>query len=114
MVIKNSKNKFSLMKNLYSNINTNHSLNSTLDIKDNILINILDNPSRYTISIYLRSLHKDNIVLSYINNFLIIDFTFKGNKKYKRTFYLKDIDLTKIQNICSSGLIYITLPKRIK
>ena len=111
MVIKNSKNKFSLMKNLSSNIDTNHSLNSTLDIKDNILINILDDPSKYTISIYLRGLHKDNIVLSYINNFLIIDFNFKGNKKYKRTFYLKDIDLTKIQNICSSGLIYITLPK---
>lgn len=111
MVIKNYKNKFSLIKKVLNNTNNYHSLKSTLDIKDNILINVLDNPSKYIISIYLRDLHKNNIVLSYINNFLIIDFTFEGNKKCKRTFYLKNIDITKIQNIYSFGLIYITLPK---
>lgn len=113
MVIKNSKNKFSLLKKLPS---TNKPNKEELGVKDNILINILDNPSKYTISIYLNGLYKDSIILSYINNFLIIDFTFKGNNfsslKYKRTFYLKNIDINKVQNICSLGLISITLPKK--
>lgn len=112
MVIKTSKNKFSLIKNLpdISEINKN-----TLILKNNILISIIDNQFKYTISIYLKGLYKDSIVLSYINNFLIIDFKFKGSSysslNYKRTFYLKDIDITKTQNLCSSGVIYITLPK---
>lgn len=115
MVIRNSKNKFSLIKNAYD---SNKLDQNTLDIKDNVLVNILDNPSKYTISIYLRGLYKDSVVLSYINNFLVIDFTFKNSKcsslKYKRTFYLKDIDITQTQNICSPHLIYITLPKKIQ
>ena len=114
MVTKNYKNKFSLLKKLPS---TSQSNKIDLDIKENVLINVLDNQSKYTVSIYLNGLYKDNISLSYINNFLIIDFTFKGSKysslKYKRTFYLENIDMTKIQNIFSSGLIYITLPKNI-
>ncbi|MBB6625382.1 Hsp20/alpha crystallin family protein [Clostridium gasigenes] len=115
MVIRNSKNKFSLLK---KSSNDNKLNQNTLDIKDNVLVNILDNPYKYTISIYLQGLHKDSIVLSYLNNFLVIDFTFKGNKysslKYKRTFYLKDIDITQTQNICFPHLIYITLPKKFQ
>ena len=115
MVPKNYKNKFYLLKKLPS---TNQPNKIDLDIKDNVLINVLDNQSKYTVSIYLNDLYKDNIFLSYINNFLIIDFTFKGSKysssKYKRTLYLKNIDMSKIQNIFSSGLIYITLPKNIE
>lgn len=117
MIIKNPKNKFSLLKKLPSNNKINFNNKIDLNIKDNVLINISDNPLQYTISIYLRGLHKDTIVLSYVNNFLIMDFTFKNNTysslTYKRTLYLKDIDITKIRNICPSGLIYITLPKKI-
>lgn len=114
MVTRNPKNKFSLIKKK-SNLNSLDSTN--INIKDNVLVNILDNQSKYTICIYLRGLCKDSITLSYINNFLVIDFKFKNNKfsslNYKRTFYLKDIDITKTQNLCSEGLIYITLPKKI-
>lgn len=114
MVFRNPKNKFSLLKNRSINAELNK---SDLAIKDNVLVNILDNPSKYTISIYLRGLSKDCITLSYINNFLVIDFKFKGSEfsslNYKRTFYLKDIDITKVQNLCSQNLIYITLPKKI-
>ncbi|MGL5086023.1 MAG: Hsp20/alpha crystallin family protein, partial [Clostridium sp.] len=79
---------------------------------------VLDNQSTYTLSIYLKDLYKDNIVLSYINNFLIIDFTLKETNNssfnYKRTLYLKDIDITKIKNLCVDSVIYITLPKNNK
>ncbi|MEG1483642.1 Hsp20/alpha crystallin family protein [Clostridium sp.] len=113
MVIRNPRNKFSLIKEKsYLNKLV---LNPEI-IKDNVSVNILDNPSKYTISIYLGDLCKDSIILSYINNFLVIDFKFKGSQfsslNYKRTFYLKDIDITKIQNIYAQGLIHITLPKK--
>ncbi|MGL5086787.1 MAG: hypothetical protein ACRC68_13940, partial [Clostridium sp.] len=72
MVIKNPRNKFSLHKNKSHLTLLNKDSSS---IKDNISIDVLDNQSTYTLSIYLKDLYKDNIVLSYINNFLIIDFT---------------------------------------
>lgn len=114
MVSENQKNKFSVLKNKSVNAkpNKNH-----LALKDNVLVNILDNPSNYTISIKLKGLSKDIITLSYINNFLVIDFKFKGSEfsslNYKRTFYLKDIDISKIQKQWSLSSIYITLPKKI-
>lgn len=114
MVFENPKNKFLLLKNKSINAKPNK---SDLAIKDNVLVNILDNPSKYTISIKLKGLSKDTIILSYINNFLVIDFKFKGSEfsslNYKRTFYLKDIDITKIQKEWSASSIYITLPKKI-
>lgn len=114
MVIRNSKNKFSLIK---KSSDSNLSNKNNPNLKDNVLVDISDNPSKYTISIYLKDLYKDSVILSYINNFLIIDFKFKNNESsslnYKRTFYLKDIDITKTENLCSEKLIYITLPKNI-
>ncbi|MGL5353687.1 MAG: Hsp20/alpha crystallin family protein [Clostridium sp.] len=115
MVINNPKNKFSLNKNKTNlTLLNKHSSNS----KDNISINVLDNKSSYTISIYLKDLYKDNIVLSYINNFLVMDFTLKNPNNssfnYKRTLYLKDIDITKVENLCLDSIIYITLPKSNK
>lgn len=113
MVIRNPKNKFSLIK---KKSNLTQLVSNSSIVKDNILVNILDNPSKYTISIYLNGLCKDSITLSYINNFLVIDFKFKDSEfsslNYKRTFYLKNIDLNKTHNFCSQGLIYITLPKK--
>lgn len=113
MVIKNPRNKFSLIKNI-SKLDSSSNYSSSL--KNNISIDVLDNKSSYTISIYLKDLYKDNIVLSYINNFLILDFTLKNHNSssfsYKRTLYLKDIDFNKIKNLYSDSIIYITFPKK--
>lgn len=106
------KNNFSLIQNrsIHNNL-----IKPDLYIKSPVSVNILDKPCRYTISIFIEGLLKDSIYLSYINNFLVIDFKFRNNNSLfftlKRTFYLKNIDISKAHNLYSSNLIYITLPK---
>ncbi|MGL5378943.1 Hsp20/alpha crystallin family protein [Clostridium sp.] len=89
--------------------------NNSLKKNNNPIINITQNEHFYNIYIYLRDLKKDEICLKYINNFLIMNFSLKTLNDelltYKRSFYLKDIDIDKSKNIASANLVYLKVPK---
>ena len=83
------------------------------DIKP--IIKVIDKDSFYDIYIVLKDLTKDEIILKYINNFLILNLSLKNknNKllKFKRILYLNKINIDKIQNSVQANLIYLKIPK---
>ncbi|ATD56119.1 hypothetical protein [Clostridium chauvoei] len=109
---KNIYNKFLNNKNKFiSDLIDDNSLNT------NPIINITQNKNYYDILISLNGLKKENLLLNYINNFLILNLNLKSknNKslQYKRLFYLKNIDICNITNKVSANLIYLKVPKLI-
>ncbi|GAB6168769.1 hypothetical protein JCM1393_12290 [Clostridium carnis] len=91
--------------------------NNSLNSNQTPIFNITQNNNFYDVYISLRGLSKDEILVKYINNFLIFNLSLKNKNnnsiKYKRSFYLKNIDIDKIENIICANLIYLKIPKII-
>lgn len=85
--------------------------------KENIkpIIKVVNRDKFYDIYILLRGLTKEEILIKYINNFLILNLSLKNkyNNKvnFKRSFYLKNVDINKTENIACANLIYFKIPK---
>jgi HSP20 family molecular chaperone IbpA len=78
------------------------------------IIKLANKDKFYDIYIYLRGLTKEEILIKYVNNFLILNLSLKNkNNKVnlKRVFYLKNVDIDKIKNIVCANLIYFKIPK---
>lgn len=85
--------------------------------KENIkpIIKVVNRDKFYDIYILLRGLTKEEILIKYINNFLILNLSLKNkyNNKvnFKRSFYLKNVDINNTENIAYANLIYFKIPK---
>lgn len=79
------------------------------------IIRVIDKDSFYDIYIFLKDLTKDEIILKYINNFLILNLSLKNKYndllKFKRVLYLNKVNIDKIQNSVQANLIYLKIPK---
>ncbi|WP_411169302.1 hypothetical protein ACH36K_01710 [Clostridium sp. MB05] len=78
------------------------------------IIKLVNKDKFYDIYIYLRDLTKEEILIKYVNNFLILNLSLKNkNNKVnlKRVFYLENVDIDKIKNIVCANLIYFKIPK---
>ena len=81
----------------------------------NPIIKVIDKDRFYDIYIYFKNLTKDEIVLKYINNFLILNLSLKNSKndllKFKRILYLNKINIDTIQNSVQANFIYLKIFK---
>ncbi len=81
----------------------------------NPIIKVIDKDRFYDIYIYFKNLTKDEIVLKYINNFLILNLSLKNSKndllKFKRILYLNKINIDTIQNSVQANFIYLKVFK---
>lgn len=81
----------------------------------NPIVKIVNKDKFYDIYILLKDLSKEEILIKHINNFLILDLSLKSKSNtkinYKRSFYLRDIDINKTENIVRANLIYFKIPK---
>ncbi|WP_291651553.1 hypothetical protein [Clostridium sp.] len=79
------------------------------------IIKVINRDKFYDIYILLRGLSKEEILIKYVNNFLILNLSLKNkyNNKVnlKRLFYLKNVDIDKTENIACANLIYFKIPK---
>lgn len=86
---------------------------STENIKP--IIKVINRDKFYDIYILLRGLTKEEILIKYVNNFLILNLSLKNkyNNKvnFKRLFYLKNVNIDKTENIACANLIYFKIPK---
>ena len=85
--------------------------------KENInpIIKVIDKEKFYDIYIFLQHLTKEEIILKYINNFLILNLSLKNDKndllKFKRILYLNKINIDTIQNSVQANFIYFKIFK---
>lgn len=81
----------------------------------NPIINIVDKDKFYDIYIFLQDLTKEEILIKYVNNFLVLNLSLKNKEnllyKFKRIFYLKNVDIDRVQNSVHANLVYIKIPK---
>lgn len=81
----------------------------------NPIIKVIDKDSFYDIYIYLQNLTKEEIILKYINNFLVLNLSLKNNKndlfKFKRILYLNKVDIDTIQNSVQANYVYLKILK---
>lgn len=79
------------------------------------IINIVDKDKFYDIYIFLQDLTKEEILIKYVNNFLVLNLSLKSKEnllyKFKRIFYLKNVDIDRVQNSVHANLVYIKIPK---
>ncbi|ASW44394.1 hypothetical protein [Clostridium isatidis] len=100
--------------------NAENKINSLLDtnsIKKNKfpIIKLVQTPNYYYIYIFLNGLIKKHISLRYINNFLILNLSLVCTNnniisEYKRTIYLKNLDIKNIENTNKNNLIKYKIP----
>lgn len=81
----------------------------------NPIIKVIDKDSFYDIYIYIQNLTKEEIILKYINNFLILNLSLKNKKndllKFKRILYLNKVDIDTIQNSVQANYVYLKILK---
>ncbi|TGY40044.1 hypothetical protein E5347_16075 [Clostridium sartagoforme] len=86
-----------------------------LNKNKNPIINIVDKDKFYDIYIFLQDLTKEEILIKYVNNFLVLNLSLKSKEnllyKFKRIFYLKNVDIDRVQNSVHANLVYIKIPK---
>lgn len=86
-----------------------------LNKNKNPIINIVDRNKFYDIYIFLQDFTKEQILIKYVNNFLVLNLSLKNKEnllyKFKRIFYLKNVDIDRIQNSVHANLVYIKIPK---
>lgn len=79
------------------------------------IIKLVNEDKFYDIYISLRGLTKEEILIKYVNNFLMLNLSLRNkyNTKvnFKRAFYLKNVDIDKTKNITCANLIYFNIPK---
>lgn len=86
-------------------------------LKENIkpIIKVVDKDSFYDIYIFLQGLTKEEIIIKYINNFLILNLSLKNKTddllSFKRILYLNKVDIDTIQNSVQANLIYFKILK---
>lgn len=87
-----------------------------LNKNKNPIINIIDKDKFYDIYIFLQDLTKEEILIKYVNNFLVLNLSLKNKEnllyRFKRIFYLKNVDIDRVQNSVHANLVYIKIPKR--
>ena len=87
-----------------------------LNKNKNPIINIVDKDKFYDIYIFLQDLTKEEILIKYVNNFLVLNLSLKNKEnllyRFKRIFYLKNVDIDRVQNSVHANLVYIKIPKR--
>ena len=81
----------------------------------NPIIKVIDKDSFYDIYIFLHNLTKEEIIIKYINNFLILNLSLKNKNndllRFKRILYLNKIDIDTIQNSVQANYIYFKISK---
>lgn len=81
----------------------------------NPIIKVIDKDSFYDIYIYFKDFTKEEILLKYINNFLILNLSLKNNKnnllKFKRILYLNKVNIDTIQNSVQANYVYLKVFK---
>ena len=81
----------------------------------NPIINIIDKESFYDIHIILKNLIKEEIIIKYINNFLVLHLSLKNKNndqlKFKKMFYLKKVDINTLENFVQANYIYLKINK---
>lgn len=86
-----------------------------LNKNKNPIINIVDKDKFYDIYIFLQDLTKEEILIKYVNNFLVLNLSLKNKEnllyRFKRIFYLKNVDIDRVQNSVHANLVYIKIPK---
>ncbi|MDV4150803.1 hypothetical protein R0131_08150 [Clostridium sp. AL.422] len=79
------------------------------------IIKVIDKNSFYDIYIFLQDLTKEEIILKYINNFLILNLSLKNKYndlfKFKRILYLNKVDIDTLQNSVQANYIYLKILK---
>ena len=79
------------------------------------IIQVIDKKNFYDIYIFLQGLTKEEIILKYINNFLILNLSLKNKNnnlfEFKRMLYLNKIDIDTIQNSVQANYIYLKISK---
>ena len=87
-----------------------------LNKNKNPIINIIDKDKFYDIYIFLQDLTKEEILIKYVNNFLVLNLSLKNKEnllyRFKRIYYLKNVDIDRVQNSVHANLVYIKIPKR--
>ena len=87
-----------------------------LNKNKNPIINIIDKDKFYDIYIFLQDLTKEEILIKYVNNLLVLNLSLKNKEnllyRFKRIFYLKNVDIDRVQNSVHANLVYIKIPKR--
>lgn len=76
------------------------------------LIKINEN---YNMYIFLKGLIKKQIKIRYIDNFCVVNMNLKNlntntKKEFKRSFYLKNLDIDNIKIVTSNNVIFIKIP----
>lgn len=104
-----------LLTNLQNKIESLLEFNPPKEKPRNPIVKIVNKDKFYDIYIFLRDLTKEEVLIKHINNFLILDFSLKSkdNTKinYKRSFYLRGVDINKAENVVRANLIYFKIPK---
>ena len=81
----------------------------------NPIIKIIDKESFYDIHIFLQNLIKEEIIIKYINNFLVLHLSLKNKNndplKFKKMIYLNKIDINTIENFVQANYIYLKINK---
>jgi cell division FtsZ-interacting protein ZapD len=83
--------------------------------KINPIVNLVQTSNYYYIYIFLNGLIKKHISFRYVNNFLILNLSLVctyNNKisEYKRTLYVKNLDIKNIQNTINSNMLKYKIP----
>ncbi len=81
----------------------------------NPIIKIIDKENFYDIHIFLQNLIKEEIIIKYINKFLILHLSLKNINndplKFKKMIYLNKIDINTIENFVQANYIYLKINK---
>lgn len=89
---------------------------STCCKNNNLFISLDETDNFYNIYISLRGLKKHEILINYINNFLVLNFCLYNKNltkfNYKRILYLKNLDIDTIENNICANLIYLKFTKK--
>lgn len=89
-------------------------LNLIADSK-NPIIRIIEKDKFYSIYIYFKCLTKENLMIKYINNFLILTLSLKNKNNelltFNRMIYLNRVSIDKLENTINTNFIYLKLPK---
>lgn len=79
------------------------------------IIKVIDKKNFYDIYIFLQDLTKEEIIIKYINNFLILNLSLKNKYNdllnFKRMLYLNKVDINTMENSVQANYIYLKLLK---
>ena len=96
-------------------MNTNFICLNLITNSSNPIIRVIEQDKFYSIYIYFKCLTKENLMIKYINNFLILTLSLRNKNHelltFNRMLYLNKVDIDKLQNTINTNFIYLKLPK---